>query len=84
MIDRAVIAALRNAIDVAMYVELAGVERCPNSILIRSLSLSAMGPVHAIALDLCWRHQHPLDTPASLVLQAVHDELVCQELETAI
>lgn len=84
MTDRAVIAALRNAIDVAMYVELAGVERCANAILIRSLSLSAMGDVHATALAMCWAHQHPLDMPASLVLQAVHDELVCQELEHSI
>lgn len=79
-----VIRAVRNAIDVALYVELAGVESCPNAVLIRSLNLCAMGDVLTVALDLAWRTGYPVDTPASKVLQAVHDALVCQELETVI
>jgi hypothetical protein len=82
--DEHVIRAIRNAVDIAMYVEHAGVESCPNAVLIRALNLCALGDTLIVALDLCWRHRAILDRPASETLQAVHDALICEQLEHSI
>jgi hypothetical protein len=76
-----VLSALRNSIDVALYVEAAGVESCPNAVLIRSLNLCAMGPALEAALAEAWATGLPPSTLASRVLQSAHDRFACSVME---
>lgn len=79
--DEEVLAALRNAAAVAVYIEDAGVETCANAAVIRALNLCAIGPVIETALAYAWDTGLPVDTPASQVLQSAHDRYACSVIE---